>query len=421
MTIKERAVRAVMTTGVVGFVVSPRLRRNPYTLYRLAQRLDPSHKSVIGVLLLTRHADVASYVRDPRLGSDEDLADISTLNLGVFERLLGRGAATAGRYAEMLGKTMLTRDAPDHTRLRSLVAKAFTPRRIEELSGRITEIVDDILDEVERTGRTDVMRELAYPLPARVICELLGVPAADRGLVIEQAPALAVGIDPGPMRTAGVMQAADRATEILVGYLSGLIAERRARPREDMLSALIEAEEAGDRLTEDEMISTIVLLLVAGHETTANLIGNALVALHRSPDQLERWREDDSLDRSAIEELLRYDSPVQMSMRILLEDMTVAQHAMPKGGYVVMSLGAANRDPAVFADPSKLDLARSPNPHLAFGGGAHFCIGAPLARLEARIALTSLLRRFPKMRVGRAVRRNSFTIRGYSKLEVSTT
>jgi len=420
MTVKDRAVRGVMTAGVVGFVASPRLRANPYWLYRAAHRLDPSHKSVIGVLLLTTHAEVATCLRDPRLGNDEDLADVSTLNLGVFKRLLGRGEPELGLYGQLLDRTMLFRDAPDHTRLRSLVAKAFTARRVEELGGRIQEIVDEILDEAARNGRMDVMRELAYPLPARVICELLGVPAEDRDLVIAHAPALAVGIDPGPMRPAGVMAKADEATAILADYLRGLIAERRAAPRDDLLSALIEAEEEGDTLTEDELIATILLLLIAGHETTANLIGNALVALFKHGDQLDRWRSDDSLDKTAIEELLRFDSPVQMTMRIVLEDATIAKHDMPKGSFMVLCIGAANHDRTVFAEPTKLDLARTPNPHLSFGGGAHFCIGAPLARLEARIALTSLIRRFPDMKLvpRSAVRRKSFTIRGYSKLEV---
>jgi cytochrome P450 len=421
MTVKDRTIRGLMTAGVVGFTASPRLRANPYWLYRAAHRLDPSHKSVIGVLLLTTHAEVAACLRDPRLGNDEDLADVSTLNLGIFKRFLGRGEPELGLYGQLLDRTMLFRDAPDHTRLRALVAKAFTARRVEELSGRIQEVVDEILDDAAPRGRMDVMRELAYPLPARVICELLGVPAEDRDLVIAKAPALAIGIDPGPMRPAGVMAAADEAAAILAGYLKGLIAERRAAPRDDLLSALIQAEEQGDSLSEDELIATILLLLIAGHETTANLIGNALIALFKNRAELDRWREDESLDRSAIEELLRFDSPVQMTMRIVLEDMTVAKHDMSKGSFIVLCVGAANHDRTVFAEPAKLDLARNPNPHLSFGGGAHFCIGAPLARLEARIALTSLIRRFPKLNVvpRGAVRRKSFTIRGYSKLEVT--
>jgi cytochrome P450 len=415
-----RIVRGAMTAGLVGFMASPRLRANPYRLYKLGQRLDPSHRSPIGVLILMSHAEVAACLRDPRLGSDEDLADISTLHLGVFSRLLGReGAHGESPYLNLLNETMLFRDAPDHTRLRSLVAKAFTARRIEALAPRIQEIVDELLERAP--DRFDLMSEFAYPLPARVICELLGVPTDDQQLIIDRAPALAVGIDPSPMRPPGVIAAADEATRFLDTYLRDLIATRRADPKDDLLSALIAAEEEGGHLSERELVATVLLLLVAGHETTANLIGNAIGVLSREPDELPRWRDDPSIDRTAVEELLRFDSPVQMTMRIALEDLVIGKHDVPKGGFVVLIVGAANRDPLVFDDAQKLDLGRSPNPHLAFGGGAHFCIGAPLARLEARIALTTLIRRFPNLGVVRrsAVRRNSFTIRGYSRLEVT--
>lgn len=416
-----RTVRGVMTAGLVGFMASPRIRKNPYALYRIGQRLDPSHKSPIGVFVLMSHDEVGACLRDPRLGNDEDMADQSTLHLGVFSRLLGR-EDQRGRsdYLNLLNETMLFRDAPDHTRLRALVAKAFTARRVEALGPRIQQIVDEILDAAP--PRFDLMSEFAYPLPARVICELLGVPEGDQHLIIERAPALAVGIDPSPMRPAGVIAAADEATRFLDSYLRDLIAKRRATPTDDLLSALIAAEEEGGHLSERELIATILLLLVAGHETTANLIGNAVGVLSKQPEELRRWREDETIDRSAVEELLRFDSPVQMTLRIALEDLVVGKHDVKKGSFIVLIVGAANRDPLVFEDAQKLDLGRTPNAHLAFGGGAHFCIGAPLARLEARIALTSLIRRFPAMKVvpRSAVRRKSFTIRGYSKLEVTT-
>jgi cytochrome P450 len=415
-----RIARSIMTTGLIGFMASPRIRADPYRLYKIGQRLDPSHRSPIGVFVLMSHAEVAACLRDPRLGNDEDKADQSTLHLGFFSRFLGReNMRGTSEYLDLLNETMLFRDAPDHTRLRSLVAKAFTARRVEALAPRIQEIVDEILDSVPT--RFDLMSEFAYPLPARVICELLGVPAADQQLIIDRAPALAVGVDPSPMRPAGVIDAAEEATRFLDSYLRDLIAQRRTAPTDDLLSALIAAEEEGGHLTERELVATVLLLLVAGHETTANLIGNAMGVLSRRPDEHRRWRDDETLDRSAIEELLRFDSPVQMTLRIALEDLVIGKHEVPKGGFVVLVVGAANRDPLVFEDAQKLDLGRSPNPHLAFGGGAHFCIGAPLARLEARIALTTLIRRFPDLAVVRrsAVRRKSFTIRGYSKLEVT--
>ncbi len=413
--------RSVMTAGLLGFLASPRVRANPYRLYRLGQRIDPSHQSPIGVYVLMSHDEVGACLRDPRLGSDEDMADASTLHLGVFARLLGReNMRGKSDYLNLLNETMLFRDAPDHTRLRALVSSAFTARRVEALAPRIQEIVDEILN--SSGDRFDLMSGFAYPLPARVICELLGVPTSDQQLIIDRAPALAVGIDPSPMRPAGVIAQADEATRFLDDYLKGLIAERRVSPKDDLLSALIGAEEEGGRLSERELVATVLLLLVAGHETTANLIGNAMLVLSKNPDQLERWRRDDSIDRSAVEELLRYDSPVQMTLRIALEDLVIGKHEVKKGSFVVLVVGAANRDPLVFENADKLDLSRSPNAHLAFGGGAHFCIGAPLARLEARIALTSLIRRSPNLKVvpRSAVRRKSFTIRGLSKLEVTT-
>jgi len=417
----KRLVRGVMTAGLLGFMASPRVRANPYPLYRAGLRLDPSHRSPIGVFVLMSHAEVAACLRDPRLGNDEDKADNSTLHLGVFARLLGRDNMRGrSEYLNLINETMLFRDAPDHTRLRSLVAKAFTSRRVEALGPRILEIVERILETSVHDGRLDLMRDLAYPLPARVICELLGVPTRDQQLVIDRAPALAVGIDPAPIRPAGVIEAADEATVFLASYLSDLIELRRRETRDDLLSALIDAEEAGGRLSERELIATILLLLIAGHETTANLIGNAVAVLNRNREQLHRWHDEPELGRTAVEELLRYDSPVQMTLRIALEDMTVGSHDVAKGSILVLVVGAANRDPGVFERPNDLDLARNPNAHLAFGGGAHFCIGAPLARLEARIAMTALIGRFPDLRVARgsAVRRKSFTIRGFSSLVV---
>jgi cytochrome P450 len=319
----------------------------------------------------------------------------------------------------MFNELMLFRDPPDHTRLRALVVKAFTPRRVESLAGRIQQLVDEILDDATPRGRMDLMRELAYPLPARIICELVGVPRTDVPLVVRHAPALAIGLDPGPMRPPEAVKRADHATVELIDYMSGLIAERRRSPGEDLLSALIAAEEDGETLSHDELVATVLLLLLAGHETTANLVGNGLSALYRNPSELVRLREDPGVEKTAVEELLRYDTPVQMTVRTALDDVEIDGHLVEKGRLAVLIIGAANRDPAVFESPSKLDLARSPNPHLAFGGGAHFCIGAPLARLEGRIVLSALVRRFPNLRVVGSERRKSFTIRGFSRLEVA--
>jgi cytochrome P450 len=267
------------------------------------------------------------------------------------------------------------------------------------------------------------MSEFAYPLPARVICELLGVPKDDERFIVSQAPALGTGLDPAPMRTPQSVAAANDATNALVDYLGGLIAERKRTPKDDMLSALIAAEESGESLSHDELVSTILLLLVAGHETTANLIGNGTLALLRHPDQLVRLRagDDPELDRSAVEELMRFDGPIQMVERITLEPVTIGSREIPAGRIVVCLTAAANRDPAVFASPDRLDLGRTPNPHVGFGGGPHFCLGAALARLEARIALGVLARRYPRLRLldPKPSWRPSFTIRGLRELPVA--
>jgi hypothetical protein len=420
---RGRVVRAAMTPGLVGFMASSKVRRNPYRLFRLLQRIDPIHSSPLGLWVLTGHSDVATALRDPRLGNQESKADLAALKLGIFDRFFGRKpfSRETSPFLRMFSELMLFRDPPDHTRLRALVAKAFTPRRVEALEPRVQHLVNEILDRVTPDGGMDVMRDLAYPLPARVICELVGVPPDDVPLILRHAPALAIGLDPSPMRPPEAVERANHATDELVAYMSDLIAHRRREPGEDMLSALIAAEEGGETLSHDELIATVLLLLLAGHETTANLVGNGLVALARHPGELRSLQEDESVEKSAVEELLRYDSPVQMTQRITLEPIEIGGQTVPAGRIIVLLIAAANRDPSAFDEPGQLDLRRLPNPHLAFGGGAHFCIGAPLARLEGRIVLSSFVRRFPNFRITRdgVVRRKSFTIRGFSRLEVA--
>lgn len=415
--------RFALTPAVLAFMASARLRRNPYPGLRALRRLDPVHANPVGLWLLTRHAEVAQAIRDPRLGSDEANVDPDSITFGPLDRFFtrNRGDEQGSEFLESITRTLIFRDPPDHTRLRTLVARAFTPKRMEALEPMIEKLVDATLDRVEPCGGMEVMGELAYPLPAQIICELIGVPAEDRDVVVRAAPALAVGLDPSPMRSSHAIVAADRATADLRRYLDRLIDLRRGAPGSDMLSALIAAEADGHRLDGDELFSMVVLLLIAGHETTANLIGNGLLALARHPEALARWRDDESLDRTAVEELLRYDPPAQMVQRVTLEDIDFDGHVVPAGRVVVPIIAAANRDPAVFENPDALVLDRTPNPHLAFGGGHHFCIGAPLARLEGRIVLTRLIRRFTTLDVDArsAVRRPSFTIRGLSELHVT--
>jgi cytochrome P450 len=410
---------------LLAFVLFPQRRRDPYAQYKLLRDMAPVFNTPFGVYLVSGHDVVTTALRHPQLGSDERKADLTVMNDRAINRLLGKltkgGNRHEGPFTEIFTRVMLFRDPPDHTRLRSLVSKAFTPKTVEVLTERVSAMTDELLAKADERRQMDLMVDLAYPLPARVICELLGVPAEDQDLFVHHAPALATGLDPSPMRNASVVDAADKATAALSEYLNKLIDQRRQEPADDLMSRLIAAEEEGDRLTRDELVATCLLLLIAGHETTANLIGNGMLALFRNPEQAARLRDDPELDRPAIEELMRYDGPIQMTERIALDDVELGGTNIPKGAVTIQLMGAANRDPAVFTDPDSLDLGRSPNPHVGFGGGSHFCIGAPLARMEARIVIPTLLRRYPNLRplATKPEWRPSFTIRGLRTLPVS--
>lgn len=426
--------RWLVTSAVVGFMASPRVRSHPHPAYRTLRRLDPTHESPIGIWVLSRHREVHAALRSPQMGSDETKADLGAIRLGPFRRLLGSTAREAvdepssfkqrpvsGAFAKSFRELMLFRDPPDHTRLRALVSKAFTPRAVAALEDRITELTHRRLDAIEAAGRTEFLTDFAYPVPALVMCELMGAPSSDHELIMKHAPALATRLDPSPMRSPLVLAAADRAAEELTRYLEGLVALRRRDPGDDILSALISAEEDGDQLSHDELVATAMLLLIAGHETTANLLGNGVLALLRHPEQWHRLRQEPGLDRSAVEELMRYDGPIQMAERIPLDDVQIAGTSIPKGRIAVLCLAAANRDPEVFHDPDRLDIGRESNPHVGFGGGAHYCVGAALARMEARIALRAIAERWPNLTVAthRLEWRPSFTIRGLRALPLS--
>jgi hypothetical protein len=314
--------------------------------------------------------------------------------------------------------SMLRMDPPDHTRLRSLVSKAFTPRTVETLRPRIEQIVEDQLDAVAAAGQMDVIRDLAYPLPVTVIAEMLGIPIEDRERFKHWSDEA--------IRSLGFSNEDDarrsmQATRELRAYLQPIVEQRRREPREDLISALVAAEEQGDKLSTDEVFSTIILLLVAGNETTTNLIGNGLLALLRNPQQLELLRDDPALIENAVEELLRYDSPVQFTSRIPLEQIEIDGRHIPAGKELLLVLGGANRDPAQYVDPDRLDVTRKEIRHLAFGHGIHFCLGAPLARLESQTALLALVQRFPRMRlaVAEPKRGDNILLRGLAELPVT--
>jgi cytochrome P450 len=388
--------------------LDPGFLADPYPAYHRLRAADPVHRHPLGFYVLTRYDHVAGFLRDPRFGKAGYQA--------IFEARFGGGAD-----GTWVGTSMLFRDPPDHTRLRALVSQAFTPRVVETLRPRVQDIVDRLLARAAGTGTMDLIADLAYPLPVTVISELLGVPPGDSELVKEWSFDLARALDAialpvGP----DVIARGRRATAALVEYFRALAHERRRRPADDLLTGLVEAEEAGDRLSERELLATCVLLYVAGHETTVNLIGNGTLALLRHPAEWRRLAADPGLLPGAVEELLRYDGPVQRTGRTASADVEIGGVTVPAGTLVLAFLGAANRDPAQFPEPDRLDVGRVEPRHLAFGLGIHYCLGAPLARLEAQVALGSLLRRHPTLSLAtdRVAWRPSSTLRGLEALPV---
>jgi cytochrome P450 len=362
---------------------------------------------------LTRYADVAAALRDPRFSADRNHA----------ARRAPRGAglpapaqAQARALQRLARASMLTTDPPDHARLRALAHQAFTPARVARLRGRIQARADALLDAAIPTGHLDVIADLAYPLPVGVIADLVGVPPADRGRLRRWAAAFEAFLD-RPSDVAG----AYRATLEFHAYLRGLIAARRARPEDDLLSALLAAEARGATFREEELLVMCTLLLNAGHVTTTNLIGNGLLALLRHPAQLRLLRDDPALLPGAVEEALRYDSPVQFTARTAAADVALGGATIRRGDLVKLLLGAANRDPAQYPDPDRFDIARPASRHLAFGLGPHFCLGAALARLEGQVVLGTLLRRLPGLRLATATLtyRPNFAFHGLTALPVA--
>jgi cytochrome P450 len=400
--------------------MTPEFRDDPYPFFHLLREHDPVHHTPLGVYMLSRYTDASAIVRDPALSNNERNSDLYQAYLDANPE------HGPGPFDDEFGQAVLLfLDPPDHTRLRGLVNKAFTPKVVGQLRPRIEAIVDDLLDAVaaRRDGRMDVVTDLAYPLPVVIICELLGVPPEDHATFQGWSSDLAHSIDPDPLISPEQSERINAAAGAFIEYFQALIERRRREPGDDLLTGLIAAEEGGDRLSENELLATGLFLLIAGHETTVNLIGNGTLALLRNRDQLNRLRHDPDLDHNAIEELLRYDSPVTFTQRITLAAYDVADTTIPARQQVIPILAAANRDPAVFPDPDRLDLGRdNPGRHLAFGGGHHFCLGAALARLEGQVAIPTLVRRFLTIELdGSPERRDTFTLRGLTHLPVSIT
>jgi cytochrome P450 len=372
---------------VIVALATPECRQDPYPRYARMRREHPVYRSSQGIWYLTRYADVEAAVHDLRLSNDrERMTRALAARQGNLQRL--------SRLTRRLGRVVSNTDPPDHTRLRKLINKAFTARRIQGLRPRIQAIVDELLDAAVAAGPTmDLIATLASPLPATVICELFGIPRSDQDRVRAWFHQLKGAT------TAEGLECAELMIEQFEGYLADLIRRRRAEPANDILSALIIAQERGDRFTDDELLSTCFMLVTAGDETTTNLIGNSTLALLRHPDQLRRLRQDPTLIRSGVQELVRYDSPSQIIIRVVAEAVQIGGQTLAEGDLVYLVLAAANRDPDRFPAPDQLDLGRCDNRHLSFGNGPRFCLGAPLARLQGEVAIGTLVQRLPTLRL----------------------
>ncbi|HEX4725726.1 MAG TPA: cytochrome P450 [Pseudonocardiaceae bacterium] len=362
----------------IGALFDPATRPDPYPLFTQLRDAGPFAILDGAITVLGTHERCMTILRDTSFSSDRS------------RTLLPRRFDQPERSDDRGRVSFLSLDPPDHTRLRRLVAKAFTPRVIAGLEPRIRALVTELFGAFAERGRFDVVAELAYPLPVRIICELLGVPVSDHVRFEGWSRLLVRGLDPAmaltdPAEMAEIMAAQNELTD----YFHDLIATRRSTPGDDLLSRLIAIEERGDQLTEPELVSTCVLLLVAGHETTANLIANGILALLRHPDQLAALRADPALIGGTVEEILRYDPPVQLTTRVVRRPTQFGDVTAPTDGVLLLLLAAANRDPAVFADPDRFDITRDAHQHVSFAAGAHFCLGAPLARLEASLALSA--------------------------------
>jgi len=388
----------------------PEFHANPYPFYHALREKDPVHQSPMGFWVLTRYDDVVTSLRDPRYGRDGFAP--------LIEATYGPETAKGN-----LPRSMLMRDPPDHTRLRALVNKAFTPRVIEGMRAHIQAVVDRLLDKVQGARSMDVIDDLAYPLPVTVICEMLGVPLDDQDAIKGWSSDIARSLDAiGLMADPDIVARGVAARRNLTEYFRRLLPERRQHPKADLLSLLIAVEEQGDKLNEGELLAMCLLLFIAGHETTVNLIGNGTLALLEHPDQMARFNDDPALIPSAIEELLRYDSPVQWTARITTASVELGGREIPSGSMIIAAIGAANRDPSHFSDPDRLDIARADNRHVSFGFGIHFCLGAPLARVEGQIALGTLLRRMPDLALQTGATldwRESSALRGLKGLPVT--
>jgi cytochrome P450 len=393
--------------------LAPEFIRNPYPHYERMRTNDPVHLTPLGMYVASRHAEVSLVMRDKRFGKDYVERTIRRYGPDIMEEPVFRS----------MSHWMLQQDPPDHTRLRGLVVKAFTARRVEDMRPRIQQVVDETLDRIIPQGKMDLIEDFAFRLPVTIICDMLGIPEEHREAFYAGSRDGGRLLDPVPLTPEEIRQG-NAGNTMAAMYFQQLFELRRKQPGDDLTTQLVQAEEGGSKLSNEELTANIILLFGAGHETTVNLIGNGLLALHRNPDQLALLKANPGLITNAIEEFLRYDSSVQLTGRVALEDIEdLGGRRIPKGESVLCLLGSANHDPAVYPDrPERLDITRPNVKPLSFGGGIHFCLGAQLARIEAEIAISTLLRRLPDLRLDDAENpewRPTFVLRGLKRLPAS--
>ena len=393
--------------------LSPEFIRNPYPYYERLRTADPMHLTPFGSFVASRHAEASLVLRDKRFGKDFVERTVRRYGPDIMKEPIFRS----------MSHWMLQQDPPDHTRLRGLVVKAFTARRVEDMRQRIQQIVDQTLDRIIPQGKMDLIEDYAFRLPVTIICDMLGIPEEHREAFYAGSRDGGRILDPVPLSPEEIKQG-NANNAVAAMYFQQLFELRRKQPGDDLTTQLVHAEEDGHKLTNEELTANIILLFGAGHETTVNLIGNGMLALHRNPDQLALLKANPNLITNAIEEFLRYNSSVQLTGRVALEDIEdLGGRKIPKGESVLCLLGSANHDPAVYPDhPERLDIVRPNVKPLSFGGGIHFCLGAQLARIEAEIAISTLLRRLPDLRLDDAENpewRPTFVLRGLKRLPAS--
>ena len=374
-------------------LIAPEFYQDPYPVFdRLRAEAPVAWSEALGAWVLTRYEHVQATMYDPRRFSSRGRLS------AALERFPPEVHARFKPLEDHFGIGLIGSDPPNHTRMRALINKAFVPRTIDQMRGRLQGLIDELIDAALPRGQMDLVRDLAYPLPATVITELLGAPPSQRDNFKRWSDGILAFQGSGVV-SADLIEHSQRHLLEMRAYLTELIAERRGQPRDDLLGRLVEAETEGDRLSSAELLVICVTLLTAGHETTTNLIANGTYTLLRHPEQMEALRREPQLMAGAIEEVLRYEGPLQRNPRRAAENLELGGQQLRQNDYLLPLLGAANRDPLAFPEPQRFDITRQPNRHLAFGQGIHFCVGAPLARLEGQLALGTILRRLPKLRL----------------------